>query len=179
MRIIRFELYLPASTESSLIRKGSSTSKQSVDGSESEVDYKISVMASLAGGVVLGLLMTMTGSMAQVAGLVGSDSAFAGWVVHLVASAVLGVIFALSLGERVAAGQMPAIKAGLIYGLVWYALGALTLLPFLTGAGPQWSAAGITGSFDLLVGHLAYGAALGYAYQRLASGPPIVRKRAA
>jgi alpha-beta hydrolase superfamily lysophospholipase len=56
---------------------------------------------------------------------------------------------------------------GLSYGVVWWVLGPLTLLPVLTGGPSAWSAAGLAAAFPALVGHLAYGAVLGLVVERL------------
>ena len=55
----------------------------------------------------------------------------------------------------------------LVYGLLWWLRGPLTLLPILLGAPPQWTLAAASATFPSLVGHLAYGAALGVAFYRL------------
>ncbi len=60
-----------------------------------------------------------------------------------------------------------ALGWGVAYGLLWWLLGPLTLLPILLGAPPQWTLAAAAATFPSLVGHLAYGAALGVAFYRL------------
>ena len=85
-------------------------------------------LAGLAGGVVFGVLMAMMGMLPMVAGLAGSENAGVGLVVHLVNSAVIGAIFGLvawGLVDRL----WPALGAGLVYGVIWWVLGALILMP--------------------------------------------------
>lgn len=46
-------------------------------------------------------------------------------------------------------------------------LGTLTLLPGLTGGVPSWDSTALDDAFPALVGHLAYGSALGGTYYLL------------
>jgi hypothetical protein len=57
---------------------------------------------------------------------------------------------------------------GLVYGLAWWFLGPLTLLPTFLGAGIQWSLAAALDAYPSLIGHLAYGGATALAYRALA-----------
>ena len=50
---------------------------------------------------------------------------------------------------------------GVSYGAIWWLLGPLTLMPLFLGSSPQWTAAFAAESFAALIGHLAYGAAVG------------------
>jgi hypothetical protein len=56
------------------------------------------------------------------------------------------------------------------YGFFWWVLGDLTLLPALSGVPVVWDPATLAREFPSLVGHLAYGAALGSVYYRLEAG---------
>lgn len=133
------------------------------------MDYKNSVLAGLVGGVAMGLIMALLGSTPMVAELVAPNSALWGWVSFLVVSAVLGVLFTMVFGSRLSRGNMNPLGGGLLYGFIWYLLGPLTLWPGLMGMGLQWSGAGISGSVNSLVGHLIFGAVLGWVYQRLSN----------
>ncbi|MBB6171935.1 putative membrane protein YagU involved in acid resistance [Nocardiopsis mwathae] len=90
------------------------------------------VVAGLAGGVVFGMLMAMTGMLPMVAMLVGSESAVVGGAVHLVISAAIGLVFGILAGAF-AHRILPVLGAGLGYGLVWWVLGALVLMPTMMG----------------------------------------------
>ncbi|MFI7482090.1 hypothetical protein ACH9EU_06690 [Kocuria sp. M1R5S2] len=50
------------------------------------------VIGGLAGGLVFGVLMAMTGMLPMVAALVGGESAVLGFGVHLVYGLVLGLV---------------------------------------------------------------------------------------
>lgn len=86
-------------------------------------------LAGLAGGVVFGVLMAMMGMLPMVAMLAGSESALVGFLVHLVNSAIIGAVFGL-LAWSLAGRLLPVLGAGLVYGIVWWMLGALLIMPF-------------------------------------------------
>ncbi|MQY20095.1 hypothetical protein [Nocardia macrotermitis] len=137
------------------------------------------IVAGLTGGVVFTGVMVAVGFLPTVAALVDSGSVFVGLVVHLLISLTIGVTYAIFFRGRsfdAAAG----IGWGVSYGLLWWVLGDLLLLPLLLGQVPHWSAETVAEAFPSLVGHLSYGAVLGLMYQRLeqrVSPPP--RSRAA
>ncbi len=114
-------------------------------------------LGGLAGGVVFGMLMAMMDMMPMVAMLVGSDSAGVGWLVHLAISAFLGAGFGV-----LAQGRVPSLATGIgqgaAYGLLWWVLGALVLMPlrlnmdlFMMNSTTMKS----------LMGHLIFGMVLG------------------
>jgi hypothetical protein len=125
------------------------------------------VYAGLAGGLVFGVLMGMMGILPMIAKMAGSSSAAAGF----------GVIFAVVVGGRLrTVGALAA--AGLIYGLVWWLLGPLTLMPLFMGmgVGVNWTGAAMTAAMPSLVGHLVYGGILGAVYAWLERSIAIARR---
>ncbi len=62
---------------------------------------------------------------------------------------------------------------GLGYGVIWWLLGPLTLMPLFMGMGlgVNWNVAAMTDGMPSLVGHLIYGAVLGSLYVRLRGAP--------
>ncbi len=118
------------------------------------------VIGGLAGGLAFGLLMAMMGMLPMVAGLVGSDSAGVGLLVHLILSAAIGAGFGLAFGGRLRTpGE--SIAWGLLYGAIWWVLGPLLLMPLLMGMGLQFAAAFSGPMLTSLLGHLIYGAITG------------------
>ncbi|GAA5101648.1 hypothetical protein [Haloechinothrix salitolerans] len=86
------------------------------------------VIAGLVGGVVFGMLMAMMGMLPMVGMLIGVENAFVGFLVHLVNSAIIGAIFgviAWGFADNIAA----VLGAGMIYGVAWWVLGALIVMP--------------------------------------------------
>jgi hypothetical protein len=115
------------------------------------------VAGGLAGGVVFGLLMQMMGMIPMVAQLVGSTSVAVGWVVHLVISAVIGGGFGL-VGARFLTGTATAVVAGGGYGVVWWVLGPLLLMPARLGM-PLFTVDAM--AWKSLMGHVIFGVVLG------------------
>ncbi|ROO52031.1 hypothetical protein EDC02_6927 [Micromonospora sp. Llam0] len=121
------------------------------------------VAGGLAGGVMFGILMQMMNMIGMVAMLVGSDTAAVGWLVHLAISAFIGATYAL-LFAHWATGLAPAALLGMGYGIVWWVLGALLLMPATLGM-PTFTFNNT--AWQSLMGHLIYGLVLGIVYALL------------
>ena len=111
-------------------------------------------LAGVVGGVVFGLL----------------SSPPLGFGLNLVISAALGLVFGLVVGPKVG-----TTGAGLVwgeaYGLFWWLIGWLTLIPVLSGQGLVWTITEVRETFPLLLGLVVgYGAVLGLTYCLLAQG---------
>jgi hypothetical protein len=117
------------------------------------------VVGGLVGGVVFGVLMQMMGMITMVAMLVGSDSVATGWLVHLGISAGIGASFGLLGGWATNPARAVPIGAG--YGIVWWLLGALLIMPAWLGMGVFTLNAT---AWQSLVGHIVYGVLLGMVY---------------
>jgi hypothetical protein len=118
------------------------------------------VAGGLAGGVVFGILMQVTGVIPYVALLIGRESLLAGWAVHMSIAAFVGITYALLFGWFAVVLSISTLM-GAFYGVVWWVLGGLTLMPLRLGMGLfVFDAA----AWQSLVGHIAYGLTLGAAY---------------
>lgn len=128
-------------------------------------------IAGILGGVVFGMLMAMMGMLGMIAGMVGSSSAAVGFLVHLMISAFIGAVFAVLL-DRFTHKALAATISGIVYGMFWWVLGPLTLMPLMMGMGlgTNWSAAAAKAAMPSLMGHVIYGAILGFAYYKLPHG---------
>ena len=139
-------------------------------------------VAGLAGGIVFGAMMGMMGMLPMIGQMAGSPTATAGFLVHLVISAFIGGSFAL-LFQTLVNGTTTGLGYGAAYGIVWWFLGPLTLMPAMMGmgVGVNWNATAATAMFPSLVGHLVYGLILGFTYTRLARSGlrTVVRNRRA
>jgi hypothetical protein len=110
-----------------------------------------------------------TPMMAMVGAVVRSPTVLAGWLYHLVNSAVIGALFGWLLGGRVRS-YPSGLLWGLGYGLVWWVLGGLLLMPVLLGMpafAPLLMAPMVPVAIGSLVGHLLFGAITGTAYVAL------------
>ena len=144
-------------------------------------------LAGLAAGVVFGVMMQMMQAptpdggrvpvMQMVAMVVRSDSIAVGWLYHLFNSAVIGGLFAWLFGSRIL-GYGSGFSYGAIWGLVWWVLGGLILMPVLLGmpAFAPLRMAPMRGvAMGSLIGHLIYGLILGGGFVGLSHRAPVAR----
>jgi uncharacterized membrane protein YagU involved in acid resistance len=115
-------------------------------------------LASLAGGLLFSLIMVATGFLPRVAELVGGASPVLGFGVHMIISALIGMSFGV-LFQYEAPNLGSGVAWGLVYGLAWWFIGPLTLLPILLGASLTWTVEAAGAAMPSLIGHLIYGAA--------------------
>jgi hypothetical protein len=136
-------------------------------------------IAGLVAGVVFGVMMTVMSAptpdgggmpmMAMVAQVVGSSSLAIGWIYHLLNSAVIGGVFGWALGSRVE-GYGSAAGWGAGYGIVWWILGGLILMPMLLGMpafAPLQMPMMRPVAFGSLMGHVIFGVILGAGFVQL------------
>ncbi len=119
--------------------------------------------ASLTGGLLFSLVMVTTGVLPQIANLVGGSSPVLGFVVHMGISTLIGMSYGVLFGYE-ASDLGSGIAWGLMYGLVWWFVGNLTLLPVLLGGPFVWTTEAAAAGLPSLVGHLIYGAATACAF---------------
>lgn len=122
------------------------------------------VAGGLVGGLMFGVLMQMMGMIPMVAMLVGSTSVALGWLVHLAISAFIGATFAI-LFARWATTLGRSAVIGMGYGVVWWVLGALLLMPARLGMDVFMFN---STAWQSLMGHLVYGLLLGGVYALVA-----------
>lgn len=114
-------------------------------------------LAGLTGGLVFLPIIAAATGLTNIAGLVGSTSPAIGLLVHLLSSGLIGVSYGL-LFDRESPDFPAGIAWGLLYGLVWWFAGRLTLFPILQGLSFTWTHEAAADALPLLVGHLIYGA---------------------
>jgi uncharacterized membrane protein YagU involved in acid resistance len=126
------------------------------------------IIGGVVGGLAFGALMAMMGMLPMVASIVGSKSAVVGFVYHMFNSVVIGALFGLILGSFSRTyGQ--GVVFGLLYGVVWWVLGPMILMPLLLGMGSEGIASQFGAAFSApmlmsLLGHLIYGVLTGLVY---------------
>ncbi|MFZ0548722.1 MAG: hypothetical protein WAM60_24945 [Candidatus Promineifilaceae bacterium] len=124
-------------------------------------------MGGILGGLLFTFVMIGIGALPYVANLVGSRSPAVGWLVHLIISIIIGSSFGL-LFQHEAYSYGAGMSWGVLYGVLWWLLGALTLFPALLRQPIDWSLGAATANYAPLIGHLLYGLGLGLLYQYLA-----------
>ena len=124
------------------------------------MNWKAGVCGGLIAGLVFGIMMGMMGMLGMVAKVVGSDSVVVGFVYHMFNSAVIGALF-VPLYGRLSSNKGRGLAFGLIYGLVWWFLGPLTILPIALGMGTRLSVEGMSMALPSLRAHLLLGGILG------------------
>jgi len=139
-------------------------------------NLKLGVLGGLLGGTVFGAMMGMMGMLPMIGQMVGQPSALAGFAVHMVNSAIIGAGFAVVFGRTVE-GFGSGMTTGMLYGIGWWLLGPLTLMPLFMGMGfsANWNFGAAQSMLPSLVGHIMYGVILGtsYAWLRQRSTQPV------
>ena len=119
--------------------------------------------ASLVGGLLFSIIMLATGALPHVAALVGGSSPILGFIVHLGISSLIGMSYAL-LFKHESPDIGSSVAWGTLYGLVWWFVGPLTVMPILLSSPPTWTVQAADMLLPSLVGHLLYGAATGLVF---------------
>jgi hypothetical protein len=112
--------------------------------------------------------------MAMVAQVVRSDSLAVGWVFLLLTGMAMGVMFGWVLGDR-AARIGGGLAWGALYGVSWWVLGTLVLMPILLGMpalAPLTMATMRPGAVWSLAAYLVAGPILGAVFAGLYRGEP-------
>lgn len=121
---------------------------------------KAGVTGGLVGGIFFGFLLAGLGLLPVIAELVGSRSVIIGFTVHMAISALFGALFGLGL-EFGLVRLSRAVRYGALYGVFWWVVGALTLMPLFLGLEPQLHRALAPSNLIGLLGHVIYGVVLG------------------
>lgn len=124
------------------------------------------VIGGVVGGIAFGIIMAIQGMLPMVAALIGASDPFVGFLVHMAISIGIAVPFAL-IAPRLS-GWTQFLIAGAVYGVIWWVLGALILMPTMLGMGEMVLVIG-EGQWISLVGHVIYGLLLAGVYRVAAS----------
>ena len=138
-----------------------STSTLSRQGSNTRVLWT-GALAGIIGGIPFGIMMGMMGMMPMIGMLIRVDSALAGVLVHATISAITGAIYGI-FAVRFPLNWRNAILGGLIYGVIWWVLGALILMPALLGMFEMIFVIGQMQWMSLL-GHIIFGVVLALSF---------------
>ena len=114
-------------------------------------------VAGFAGGLVSSPIMLKTGVLTRVAGLDTSFSNWHGLLVHLLVSTAIGMTFGL-LFRNESTNLSAGVAWGWLFGLIWWYLGPMTLLPLVLTGVCDWSTDAASALLPSLIGHLVFGA---------------------
>ena len=135
--------------------------------------WRAGLAGGLVGGVAFGIMMTVQLPMIlenAIPGMygLGPGALATGWAIHLLHSAVLGLVFGAILavggiGDRLDTPVAIAV-AGLAYGVVlWFVLASF-VMPAWVGAMTEIAPSVPDWNLDSLLGHAVYGVLLGIVY---------------
>src|SRR5260370_21263132 len=119
--------------------------------------------SGLLGGMIFGRWMSAGDFFPLLAGLGVIHSHDVTVALHFGIAILIGVSFWV-LFQRDVRGYGSCMGWGLGYGILWWFLGPLTVLPLLARTGLDWSADQGTTLFGSLVGHILYGLIVGVVY---------------
>jgi len=114
-------------------------------------------LAGLVGGVVSSPVMIATGVLPKIAGLDTPLSIFRGLLLHTLVSAAIGMTFGL-LFRRESSSLGLGVMWGWLFGMIWWYLGPMTLLPLLLTGEIDWRTSAASALLPSLMAHLIYGA---------------------
>ncbi|GAA0245066.1 histidine kinase [Haladaptatus pallidirubidus] len=140
--------------------------------------WQSGVLSGLIAGAVMGVMLTMQMRPViehAIPSLWGLDGGAAGWTIHMINSAIFGVLFAAMVsltGLRSSAdsvGKSAAIGVG--YGVLVWVVAAVIVMPiWLQAVGFPMAPSLPNVSMQSLIGHVVFGAVLGALY-------PVIRNR--
>jgi hypothetical protein len=122
--------------------------------------------AGVIGGWAFGKWMAQVGFYPLIAGLIGSRSAMVGVTLHFVFAIIIGASLGV-LFQRDLRGYGSSMGWGMGYGILWWFVGPLTILPIWSGQPLDWSWQRGADLFGSLVGHIVYGLIAGVVYGAL------------
>ena len=119
--------------------------------------------AGLVGGIVASPVLLATHALPKIVGVDTSLSGFKGLVFHLLVSAAIGMTYGL-LFRNEASSLGHGAAWGSLFGLIWWFVGPMTLLPLLLTGVCDWSTDAASALLPSLMGHLIYGATTGLVF---------------
>jgi uncharacterized membrane protein YagU involved in acid resistance len=123
-------------------------------------------LAGTLGGLIFGRWMSEGDFFPLLAGFGELHSRTATMTLHFGVALIIGATFGM-LFQRDIRGYGSSMGWGLGYGIFWWFLGQLTLLPVAARMPLDWSAEHGSELFGALVGHILFGLILGVTYATL------------
>jgi uncharacterized membrane protein YagU involved in acid resistance len=120
-------------------------------------------LAGLAGGAVSSPVMIASGLLPNIGGAGPGTTLFVGIVLQLSISTLLGMSYGLLFRHEAPSLGLGA-SWGWVFGMIWWYLGPMTLLPLLLTGECDWRVQAAGALLPSLFGHLIYGAVTAYAF---------------
>ncbi len=120
-------------------------------------------IAGLAGGIVSSPIMLKTGVVSRIAGLDTSLTNVHGLGLHLLVSVLVGMTFGV-LFRNEFSSLGAGVGWGWLFGLIWWYLGPLTLLPLMLTGVCDWRPSAASALLPSLIGHLIFGAVTAFVF---------------
>ena len=115
--------------------------------------------AGMVTAVEQGAAVMNNGMLEKVGGMIGAD-AFIGFILHIIISAVIGALYTGLFTQYVDLGSplYNIAAGGLIYGVIWWILGGLIIMPAIAGG----DLLQISLNDPSLFGHVMFGHSLAF-----------------
>jgi hypothetical protein len=120
-------------------------------------------LAGLVGGLVSLPVMNATGILPMIAGLDTSFGGIRGPIIHLLVSAGIGMSYGFLFRDEAPCIGL-GVPWGFLFGLIWWYVGPLTLLPLILTGVYDWRPSAAVALFPSLIGHLIYGGATAFTF---------------
>jgi uncharacterized membrane protein YagU involved in acid resistance len=120
-------------------------------------------LAGLVGGLVSIPVMDATGILPKIAGLDTGFGGIRGPLIHLVVSLGIGMTYGLLFRDEAPSIGL-GVPWGFLFGMIWWYVGPLTLLPLILTGVYDWRASAAAALFPSLLGHLIYGGVTAFTF---------------
>lgn len=113
--------------------------------------------AGLMGGLVASPILFATGVLSSVVGADTHLSVLNGFLINVLVSSLIGMTYGL-LFRHEAPNLGLGVMWGWLFGLIWWYIGPMTLLPLILTGECDWRASAASALLPSLTGHLLFGA---------------------
>jgi hypothetical protein len=120
-------------------------------------------LAGLVGGLVSIPVMEATGILPRIGGLDTSFGGIRGPLIHILVSSGIGMSYGFLFRDEAPSISL-GVPWGFLFGLIWWYVGPLTLLPLILTGVYDWRASAAVALFPSLIGHLIYGGTTAFTF---------------
>lgn len=114
-------------------------------------------IAGLTGGIISSPFLFAAHVLSNIVGVDTHLSTFHGLLVHLLVSTLTGMSYGVLFRDEASNLGMASAWGGM-FGLIWWYIGPLTLLPLILTGEIDWRITAVSTLLPSLLGHLIYGA---------------------